>query len=155
MGFTFDMFKTDEEIFRKDLFNYSVKRCGCIVVYVRDFSMEGLRLQRPYIIMPSSYFEFISDFARPEDEGVYSIAFEEWEDFSSREVPYISYCSTEDAKYPEVLILYLSHAARLVTEADETECSEELELVMSKYKKRYFSKAGRHKYKVYRLIKNK
>lgn len=155
MGFTFDMFKTDEEIFRKDLFSYSVKRCGCIVVYVRDFSMEGLRLQRPYIIVPSSYFEYFSDRAVAEDDGLYSITYDKWEEFSSREVPHISYCSTEDAKYPEVLIVYISLAARMVTEIGETDDAEELELVMSKYKKRYFSKAGRHKYKVYRLIKNK
>ncbi len=154
MGFTYDMFIADEEVFQRDLFKYTVKRCDAFILFVRDIDLSATRFERPYIIMHNSSFPLLSEAAVQEDEGVYSINLDEWTDFEKFEEPHISYCRSVDVQYKDVFVVHFSISSGLLCD-NENETTEKLRFIMEKYKKRYFSKAGRHKYRVFRLIKNK
>ena len=155
MGFTFEMFEADAELFVKDLINYSNKYCECRVGYVRDPLFEELRFKRPYFIIPNTSFCYFADFAIEEKNGTFSITYNEWQEYENREMPHISYCATLDQKYVGVLVQHLSISNGLICTDYDSEEGRFLKNVMLKYLKRYFYKAGRLKYKVYCLRKNK
>ncbi len=154
MGFTYDMFIADEQIFRRDLFQYTVKRCDSFILFVRDIDLSATRFQRPYIIMHNSSFAAIKGKAVKEGDGIYSITLKEWMGIEKLKEPHISYCRTIDAKYKDVFVAHFSLSTGLICEIDESKKTAVLKFILEKYKKRYFSKAGRHKYRVFRLIKN-
>lgn len=155
MGFTFEMFGSDAEIFVKDLISYTIKHCGCCVGYVRDPLFDGLRFMRPYFIISKASYRCFSDIAAEEDNGTFSVTYKQWQAFEDKEKPHISYCATMDQAYKDVLVQHLSISSGLICDDAENEEKQLLEAVMLKYHKRYFYKAGRLKYKVYSLKKNK
>ena len=155
MGFTFEMFETDAEVFVKDLIKYSSKNCDCKVGCVRDTLLDGLRFLRPYFIISRESFDLFADIAVEESDGSFSVTYDEWKTFEDKEIPHISYCATLDQKYSGVFVQHLSISTGVLCDETNTEEKSFLETVMNKYQKRYFYKAGRQKYKVYSLRKNK
>lgn len=155
MGFTFEMFESDAEIFVKDLIKYTSKNCDCRVGYVRDLLFDGLRFMRPYFIIYKTSYRYFADVATEEADGTFSVTYRDWQEFENKEKPHISYCATIDKKHSSVLVQHLSISNGLICKKCDTKEYGFLEAVMFKYLKRYFYKAGRLKYKVYSLRKNK
>ena len=148
------MFVSEEEDFRKALFEYTAKCCDAHALFIKDYELDGYAGDVPYAIVTNKHVKMFKNRILQDGIKAFAITYGEWKGFESLKIPHISYVCIDHYEFDDVVKVYISASDHFFADEQEGEDFQELNDIMKKYKKRFFSGAGMEKYNIYGFSKN-